>query len=114
VSAPFGTLTSGTDAPLSLWSFSIRRGSRKGFQQNWLRGPAAAAEFKKFLDHPAGIVQNVLLGSLAHFQLARAYALQSDTAKARTAYKDFLALWQDADPDIPILKEAKAEFEKLQ
>ena len=77
-------------------------------------GPAAAAEFQKFLDHPAGIVQNVLLGSLAHFQLARAYALQGDTAKARTAYKDFLTLWKDADPDIPILKEAKAEYAKLQ
>lgn len=48
-------------------------------------GPVAAAEFQKFLDHPTGIVQNVLLGSLAHFQLARAYALQGDTAKARTA-----------------------------
>lgn len=84
---------SGTDAPSSLWNFSIRRGSRKGLQQTGSPGPAkwsaAAAEFQKFLDHPAGIVQNVLLSSLAHFQLARAYALQGDTAKARTAYKDY-------------------------
>jgi hypothetical protein len=65
-------------------------------------------------DHPSGIVQNVLLGSLAHFQLARAYALQGETAKARTAYEDFLILWKDADHDIHILKEAKSEYEKIQ
>jgi eukaryotic-like serine/threonine-protein kinase len=76
-------------------------------------GPAAAADFQKFLDHP-GIVQNFLLGSLAHLQLGRAYALSSDTAKAKAAYQDFLTLWKDADPDIPILKEAKAEYAKLQ
>jgi len=76
-------------------------------------GPGAAAEFQKFLDH-TGIVQNFLLGSLAHLQLARAYVLSSDTAKAKTAYQDFLTLWKDADPDIPILKEAKAEYAKLQ
>jgi serine/threonine protein kinase/tetratricopeptide (TPR) repeat protein len=76
-------------------------------------GPAAAAEFQKFLDH-AGIVQNFLLGSLAHLQIGRAYALSGDTPKAKTAYQDFLNLWKDPDPDIPILKEAKAEFAKLQ
>lgn len=75
-------------------------------------GNAAAAEFQKFLDHP-GVVQNFLLGSLAHLQLARAYALTGDTAKAKTAYQDFLTLWKDAGPDIPILKEAKAESAKL-
>ena len=75
-------------------------------------GPAAAAEFQKFLDHP-GIVQNFLLGSLAHLQLGRAYALSGDTAKAKAAYQDFLTLWKDADSDIPILKEAKAEYAKL-
>jgi eukaryotic-like serine/threonine-protein kinase len=78
-------------------------------------GPAAAAEFQKFLDHP-GIVQNFLLGSLARLQLGRAYAISGDTAKAKAAYEDFLTLWKDADrePDIPILKEAKAEYAKLQ
>jgi tetratricopeptide (TPR) repeat protein len=76
-------------------------------------GHAAVAEFQKFLDH-AGIVQNFLLGSLAHLQLARAYAISGDTAKAKSAYQDFLTLWKDADPDIPILKEAKAESAKLQ
>jgi len=76
-------------------------------------GPAAAAEFQKFLDH-TGVVQNFLLGSLAHHQLGRAYTISGDTAKAKAAYQDFLKLWKDADPDIPILKEAKAEYAKLQ
>jgi len=76
-------------------------------------GLAAAAEFQKFLDHP-GIAQNFLLGSLARLQLGRAYAISGDTAKAKTAYQDFLTLWKDADPDIPILKQAKAEYAKLQ
>jgi eukaryotic-like serine/threonine-protein kinase len=57
---------------------------------------------------------NFALGALARLGLARAYALQGDTAKARAAYKDFLTLWKDADPDIPILKQAKAEYAKLQ
>ena len=77
------------------------------------QGSAAAAEFQRLLDH-AGIVQNFLLGSLAHLGLARAYALVGDTAKSRAAYQDFFALWKDADPGIPILKEAKAEYAKLQ
>jgi eukaryotic-like serine/threonine-protein kinase len=76
-------------------------------------GPAAASEFQKFLDH-RGVTINYPLGTLAHLGLARAYALSGDTAKARTAYQDFFALWKDADPDIPILKEAKAEYAKLQ
>jgi Flp pilus assembly protein TadD len=76
-------------------------------------GLAAAAEFQKFPDH-SGIVQNFLLGSLAHLQLARAYAASGDVAKSRTAYQAFLALWKDADSDIPILKEARAEYAKLQ
>jgi len=76
-------------------------------------GPAAAPEFQKLIDH-AGIVQNFVLGSLARLQLARAYAISGDTAKAKAAYQDFLKLWKDADPDIPILKEAKAEYAKLQ
>jgi eukaryotic-like serine/threonine-protein kinase len=76
-------------------------------------GPSAAAEFQKYLNH-AGIVQNFLLGSLAHLQLGRAYAISGDTTKAKSAYQDFLTLWKDADPDIPILKQAKAEYAKLQ
>jgi hypothetical protein len=76
-------------------------------------GTAAAPEFQKFLDH-RGIVENFPLGALAHLGLARAYALAGDTAKAKTGYQDFLTLWKDADPDIPILREAKAEYAKLQ
>jgi serine/threonine protein kinase/tetratricopeptide (TPR) repeat protein len=76
------------------------------------QGSQAAGEFQKILDHP-GIVLNFPLGALAHLGLARAYAMQGDTAKARTAYQDFLALWKDADPDIPILIAAKSEYAKL-
>jgi len=76
-------------------------------------GSAAAAEFQKLLNHQ-GIVVNFPTGALAHFGLARAYVLQGDTAKAKATYKDFLALWKDADPDISILKEAKAAYAKLQ
>jgi serine/threonine protein kinase/DNA-binding winged helix-turn-helix (wHTH) protein/tetratricopeptide (TPR) repeat protein len=75
-------------------------------------GSAAAAEFQKFIEH-RGLVSNFPWGALARLGLARAYAMQGDTAKARTAYQDFLTLWKDADPDIPILKEAKTEYAKL-
>ncbi len=77
------------------------------------QGTGAAAEFHKILDH-RGVVFNEPIGALAHLGLARAYALQGDTVKARTAYKDFLTLWKDADPDIPVLKEAKSGYAKLQ
>jgi eukaryotic-like serine/threonine-protein kinase len=77
------------------------------------QGSAAAVEFQKILDHRS-VIQNDPVGALAHLGLARAYVLSGDTTKARTAYQDFLGLWKDADPDIPILKEAKAEYAKLQ
>jgi hypothetical protein len=76
------------------------------------QGNEAAAEFQKILDH-RGIVLNEPIGALAHLQLARAYAMRGDAAKARAAYQDFLTLWKDADPDIPILIAAKAEYAKL-
>ena len=89
------------------------------------QGTAAAAEFQKILDH-SGIVWNCWTGALAHLGVARANALQARTwqsagadadaarVRALAAYKDFLAIWKDADPDIPILKQAKAEYAKLQ
>ena len=77
------------------------------------QGSAAAVEFQKIIDH-RGIVANQPIGALAHLQLGRAYALSGDKNKARSAYQDFLTLWKDADPDIPILKQAKAEYAKLQ
>jgi eukaryotic-like serine/threonine-protein kinase len=76
------------------------------------KGSEAATEFQKILDH-RGIVLNEPIGALAHLQLGRACAITGDTAKARAAYQDFLTLWKDADPDVPILKEAKAEYAKL-
>jgi serine/threonine protein kinase len=77
------------------------------------QGKEAAAEFQKFIEHRS-IVANFPLASLARLGLARAYAVQGDTVNARSAYQDFFSLWKDADPDIPILKEAKAEYAKLQ
>jgi Tfp pilus assembly protein PilF len=77
------------------------------------QGSEAATEFQKILDH-SGIVVNQPIGALAHLGLARAYVLQGDTAKAKAAYQNFLTLWKDADPDIPILQQAKAEYMKLQ
>jgi tetratricopeptide (TPR) repeat protein len=77
------------------------------------QGSAAAAEFQKLLDH-RGISWSCTTGALARLGLGRAYALAGDKTKAHAAYKDFLTLWKDADPDIPILKQAKAEYAKLQ
>src|SRR5438445_3776688 len=77
------------------------------------QGSAADVEFQKILDHP-GVVANEIIGALAHLQLGRAWALSGDTSMARNAYQNFLTLWKDADPDIPILKQAKAEYAKLQ
>jgi eukaryotic-like serine/threonine-protein kinase len=77
------------------------------------QGKEAASEFQKFVDHRT-IVANSPLASLAHLGLARADVLQRDNAKARAVYQDFFALWKDADPETPILKQAKAEYGKLQ
>ena len=76
-------------------------------------GPAAVAEYQKILDHK-GVQQNFVIASLAHFQIARAYAMAGGTPTAKAAYKDFLTLWKNADPEIPILKKAKNEYAKLQ
>jgi eukaryotic-like serine/threonine-protein kinase len=93
-----------------------------GFMGNYLRGVAylklrdgtkAAAEFQRILDHQ-GVSASDITYALARLNLGRAYTLQGDHAKARTAYQDFLARWKDADPDLPVLKEAQAEYAKLQ
>ena len=76
------------------------------------QGEQAAAEFQKFLDH-RGVALNSPLAALAHLQLGRAYTLAGNTSKARDAYLQFLTLWKDADPDIPVLKAAKAEYVNL-
>jgi tetratricopeptide (TPR) repeat protein len=75
-------------------------------------GDRAAAEFQKFIDH-YGLVLNFPIGALARLGLGRAYAMQGKTVKARAAYQDFLTFWKDADPNTPVLKEAKAEYAKL-
>jgi tetratricopeptide (TPR) repeat protein len=77
------------------------------------QGKEAAAGFQKILDHRT-IVVNFITGALTHLGLGRAYVLQGDTAKARTTYDDFFTLWKDADSDIPILKQARAESAKLE
>jgi serine/threonine protein kinase/tetratricopeptide (TPR) repeat protein len=77
------------------------------------QGGNAAREFQKIIDH-RGLVLNFIIGSLAHLQLARAYVMMGDKDAARKSYQDFLTLWKDADPDIPIYRQAKAEYAKLQ
>jgi tetratricopeptide (TPR) repeat protein len=100
---------------------AIELGTGGSLQPVYLRGEAylmlhdgnrAVAEFQKFIDH-RGLVGNNPGGALARLGLARAYAMQGDTAKASAAYRDFLTLWKDADPDVPVLKAAKAEYAKL-
>jgi predicted Zn-dependent protease len=96
------------DVPLNLYPVYVRGQAYLTTQHP----NEAAAEFQKILDHQ-GIVRNSPIGALARLQIGRAYAMQGNTAKANAAYNDFLTLWKDADPDIPILKQAKAEFAKL-
>ncbi|MFZ3216585.1 MAG: protein kinase [Candidatus Acidiferrales bacterium] len=76
------------------------------------QGQEAAAEYQTIIDN-RGVIVNGPIGALAHLGLARAQAAEGDAAKARVAYQDFFALWKDADPDVPILREAKAEYAKL-
>ena len=98
----------GGSSPTTLYPVYVRGEAFLASQQ----GQAAAAEFQKILDH-GGVVSFDPIGALAHLQIGRAYALQGDTAKAKAAYQDFLTLWKDADPDIPILIAAKSEYAKL-
>lgn len=75
-------------------------------------GPAAVAEFQRIL-HASAVIVNEPIGALALLQTGRAYAVSGDTAKAKSAYQDFLTLWKNADPNVPILKQAAAESAKL-
>jgi eukaryotic-like serine/threonine-protein kinase len=85
---------------------------RGGAYLNARQGKEAAAEFQKILDHP-GVVLNEPIAALAHLQIARAYVMLGNTAKARSAYQNFFTLWKDADPDIPILITARTEYARL-
>jgi eukaryotic-like serine/threonine-protein kinase len=103
--------------PVEPYDLSANRGMSPAYERGLAnlalhKGPEAAAEFQKVIDHP-GVVQIAITGALSHLGLARAYAVEGDASRARTAYQDFFALWKDADPDLPILKEAKAEYAKL-
>jgi len=104
------------------WWAAADPSSLDGMLASYLRGQAylqlrlgkkAAAEFQRLVDHP-GIVVNSPLGPLARVGLGRAYVLSGDTAKARAAYQDFFTIWNDADPEIPILQGAKAEYARLE
>jgi eukaryotic-like serine/threonine-protein kinase len=104
-----GESTSSFSDPASLYPAFMRGEAYLTAHQ----GSEAAVEFQKIVDH-RGVVLNEPIGALAHLEIGRAEALAGDTAKARAAYQDFFALWQHADPDIPILKQARTEYAKLQ
>src|SRR5260370_41213830 len=100
---------------------NINHGDLGGLHSAIVRGEAfvaehryseAAAEFQKILDH-RGIVGADPIGALAHLQLGRVFALSGDKAKAKAAYEAFLTLWKNADPTIPVLRSAKAEYDRL-
>lgn len=76
-------------------------------------GPAAVTEFRKIIDHP-GVMGVSPFGALAHLGLARARVLLSEKGESKAEYEHYLNIWKDADPDIPILKQAKAEYAQLQ
>jgi eukaryotic-like serine/threonine-protein kinase len=107
VSAPY-ELGQATVVSFCLYGVYLRGETYLAMKQ----GGEAAVEFQRILDH-SGVVANEPIGALAHLGLGRAYALMGDISRAKPAYHDFLALWKDADPDIPILREAKAEYAKL-
>jgi serine/threonine protein kinase len=108
--APYelGQPNNGTTISMALYPVYLRAAAFRMAKQ----GKQAAEEYQKILDH-RGVVINGPIGALAHLGLGRAYALSGETAKAKIAYQDFLALWKDADADIPILKEAKDEYASL-
>jgi len=100
--------TQGASVAIALYPVWVRAEAYRISNQ----GSEAAREYQKILDH-RGLVQNEAIGALAHLGVARAYALQGETTKARIAYQDFFALWRDGDQDIPVLIAAKSEYSKL-
>jgi len=108
-SAPYELGSPAQTVSFALYLVYLRGDAYLGAHQ----GASALAEFQKILDH-YGVVGNEPISSLAHLGLARAYVLSGDATKAKIAYQDFLGLWKDADPNIPILTQARAEYAKLQ
>ena len=93
----------------------VGRNCRKRFEIILLaanQGTAAAPEFQKFVVH-YGVVRNEPIGALAHLELGRAFAMSGDKGKAKAAYQEFLTIWKDADPDLPVFKQAKVEYSQL-
>jgi eukaryotic-like serine/threonine-protein kinase len=109
VSQPYETGQTSQDVSFVLYPIYFRGAAYLAARQ----GTAAAAEFQKILNHP-GLVQDELIGALAHLELGRAYVLSHENSKAKAAYDDFLTLWKAADPDLPILRQARMEYAKLQ
>jgi serine/threonine protein kinase/Tfp pilus assembly protein PilF len=103
-----GQPNTGSTISIALYPVNIRAEACLAAKQ----GTQAAAEYQKILDH-SGVVVNGPIGALAHLGLGRAYAMAGESAKAKVAYQDFFSLWKDADPDIPILKEARTEYASL-
>jgi DNA-binding winged helix-turn-helix (wHTH) protein len=106
---PYELGTSALDEGISLYPVYVRGEAYLAEK----KGSAAVAEFQKIIDHP-GVVQNELIGALAHLEQGRAYALLGETTRARTAYQDFFNLWKDADPDLRLLKQARIEYAMVQ
>jgi eukaryotic-like serine/threonine-protein kinase len=109
ISSPYELGVTAQEADFVLYSVYLRGLAYLAAKQ----GPAATSEFQKIIDHP-GLVVNEPIGALAHLGLGRAYVLSHDVTKAKTEYQSFLSLWKEADADIPILKQAKTEYAKLQ
>jgi eukaryotic-like serine/threonine-protein kinase len=108
MSAPYELGETNTSFTFALYPVYLRGNAYLAAKQD----TEAASEFQKILDH-FGVIGNEPIGALAHLGLGRAYAIGGDWAKAKAAYQDFFVLWKEADPDIPILKQAKAEYAKL-
>jgi tetratricopeptide (TPR) repeat protein/predicted Ser/Thr protein kinase len=104
-----GQANGGSTISIALYPVYVRASAFLAAKQ----GKEAVAEYQKIIDHRS-VVLNAPIGALAHLGLGRAYALAGDSVKAKIAYQDFLAQWKDADPDIPLLKQAKEEYAKLQ
>jgi DNA-binding winged helix-turn-helix (wHTH) protein/tetratricopeptide (TPR) repeat protein len=106
-SLPYETGQTSQDIAFALYPIYLRGEAYLTNRQ----GPAAVAEFQKIIDRP-GLVENELIGALAHLEIGRAYLMTHEASKAKAAYGDFLGLWKDADPDLPILRQARSEFAK--
>jgi eukaryotic-like serine/threonine-protein kinase len=107
-SLPYETGQTSQDISFALYPIYLRGEAYLASGQ----GGAAGAEFQKVIDHP-GLVENELIGALAHLERGRAYLMVQETNKAKAAYGDFLGIWKDGDPDLPILKQARSEFARL-